>query len=69
MSDIIQAMQSRVLLCDGATGSRVQATELDVEADYWGQENCTEILNLSRPDVVLDIHRGYLDAICRMLIS
>jgi 5-methyltetrahydrofolate--homocysteine methyltransferase len=35
---------------------------LDVDRDYWGQENCTEVLNLSRPDIVHEIHRGYLEA-------
>ena len=50
------------LLCDGGTGSRVQAMTLDLERDYWNQENCTEILNLSRPDLVRDIARGYFAA-------
>lgn len=40
-------------------GSRVQALTLDTEADFWGRENCTEVLNLSRPELVRDIHRGY----------
>ncbi len=59
---ILEALAERVLLCDGAMGSRVQALDLDVERDFWGKENCTEVLNLSRPDLVREIHRGYLDA-------
>ena len=59
---ILDALRERVLLCDGGMGSRVQALTLDVAKDYWGQENCTEILNLSRPDLVRDIHRGYFAA-------
>ena len=59
---ILEALAERVLLCDGAMGSRVQALDLDVERDFWGKENCTEVLNLSRPDLVRDIHRGYLEA-------
>ncbi|HIP77224.1 MAG TPA: hypothetical protein EYH07_01990, partial [Kiloniellaceae bacterium] len=43
-------------------GSRVQAMDLSIEGDYWGQENCTEVLNLSRPDIVREIHRGYFEA-------
>ncbi len=62
MPKLIDALNERVLLCDGGTGSRVQAMDLDVERDYWGQENCTEVLNLSRPDIVHEIHRGYLEA-------
>ncbi|MGF1593875.1 MAG: methionine synthase [Kiloniellaceae bacterium] len=43
-------------------GSRVQSMELSLEGDYWNQENCTEVLNLSRPDIVREIHRGYFEA-------
>ena len=59
---LLDALRDQVLLCDGAMGSRVQALTLDVEADYWNQENCTEVLTLSRPDLVRDIHRGYFAA-------
>ena len=59
---LLEALNHRVLLCDGGMGSRVQALTLDVEADYWGRENCTEVLNLSRPDMVRDIHKGYFAA-------
>jgi 5-methyltetrahydrofolate--homocysteine methyltransferase len=59
---LLQALRDRVLLCDGGMGSRVQALSLDVEADYWGRENCTDVLNLSRPDLVREIHRGYFAA-------
>jgi 5-methyltetrahydrofolate--homocysteine methyltransferase len=59
---LLDALRDQVLLCDGGTGSRVQAMTLDVEADYWGRENCTDVLNLSRPDMVRDIARGYFAA-------
>ncbi|MCW5751807.1 MAG: methionine synthase [Alphaproteobacteria bacterium] len=62
MTDLLEALAGRVLLCDGAMGSRVQAMSLDIERDYLGQENCTEILNKSRPDIVREIHAGYLAA-------
>ena len=62
MAKLLDALAERVLLCDGGTGSRVQAMDLEVDRDYWGQENCTEVLNLSRPDIVREIHRGYLEA-------
>jgi 5-methyltetrahydrofolate--homocysteine methyltransferase len=62
MSELLDHLRREVLLCDGAIGSRVQALDLEVERDFHGKENCTEILNVSRPDVVLDIHRGYLEA-------
>ncbi len=59
---LLDALRDQVLLCDGGMGSRVQALTLDVERDYWNQENCTEVLNLSRPDLVREIHRGYFEA-------
>ncbi len=59
---LLDALRDQVLLCDGGMGSRVQMLDLEVERDYWGQENCTEVLNLSRPDLVREIHRGYFEA-------
>jgi 5-methyltetrahydrofolate--homocysteine methyltransferase len=59
---LLEALSHHVLLCDGGMGSRVQALTLDVEKDYWDKENCTEVLNLSRPDLVREIHRGYFAA-------
>ena len=62
MSAFLDFLKNNVLLADGGTGTLVQAMNLDVEKDYLGQENCTEILNKSRPDLVKQIHRGYLKA-------
>jgi 5-methyltetrahydrofolate--homocysteine methyltransferase len=59
---LLDALRDTVLLCDGGMGSRVQALTLDIEADYWGRENCTDVLCLSRPDLVREIHRGYYEA-------
>ena len=58
----MDVLRDTVLLCDGGMGSRVQALTLDTEKDYWGQENCTDVLCLSRPDLVREIHRGYFEA-------
>ena len=62
MSQFLEALKERVLLCDGGMGSRVQAMDLDTDADFQGAENCTEVLNLSRPDIVMEIHKNYLAA-------
>src|SRR5208283_3917536 len=61
-SHLLDVLRDRVLLCDGGMGSRVQALTLNIERDYWGHENCTDVLVLSRPDLVRDIHRGYFAA-------
>jgi len=59
---LLDALRDSVLLCDGAMGTRVQALDLDVERHFWGRENCTDVLNLSCPDMVREIHRGYFEA-------
>ena len=59
---LLDALHDRVLLCDGGMGARVQALTLDIERDYWGRENCTDVLCLSRPDLVRELHRGYFEA-------
>ncbi len=58
-----RCLADRVLIFDGAMGTSLHALELPL-ADYRGLENCNEILNETRPDVVAEIHRGFLAAGC-----
>ncbi|MBD76572.1 MAG: 5-methyltetrahydrofolate--homocysteine methyltransferase, partial [Citromicrobium sp.] len=58
----------RVLISDGAFGTQIQNRKLS-EADYAGdlnlpadQKGNNDILALTRPDVIADITRAYLDA-------
>ncbi len=53
-------MAERVVVLDGAMGTSVYARELSLEADYRGCENCPEVVNESRPDVIEDIHASFL---------
>ncbi|MDA8232439.1 MAG: methionine synthase [Magnetospirillum sp.] len=62
MSNILDHLADRVLLCDGGTGALVQAMNLSVDRDFLGHENCTEILVTSRPDVIRGIHARYFEA-------
>jgi 5-methyltetrahydrofolate--homocysteine methyltransferase len=62
MAHILDLLAERVLLCDGAMGTEVQARALDIERDFRGCENFTDMLCLTRPDVVRDIHLGHLRA-------
>lgn len=50
-----------VILGDGAMGTMLQAAVLGPD-DFEGHDGCNEILNVTRPDVILDIHRAYLAA-------
>src|SRR5438046_1074491 len=55
-------LSRRVLVLDGAMGTMIHAAPLSVETDYLGRENCPEIINVTRPDIILEIHRKYLAA-------
>jgi 5-methyltetrahydrofolate--homocysteine methyltransferase len=52
----------RTLVFDGAMGTQIYARSLSVEHDYCGCENCTDILVKTRPDIIQEIHEGYLAA-------
>jgi 5-methyltetrahydrofolate--homocysteine methyltransferase len=62
MTHLLDYLADRVVLCDGAIGTQVQARNLDLDRDFLGNENCTEIICESRPDLVREIHRAYLEA-------
>ena len=70
MRDLIQQglalrelLRERILILDGAMGTMLQQADLTAE-DFGGPhlEGCNENLVITRPDVVLDIHREYLQA-------
>jgi 5-methyltetrahydrofolate--homocysteine methyltransferase len=56
-------LRRRILVLDGAMGTMIQSRGLSA-ADFGGAqyEGCNEHLNLTRPDVIADIHRVYLEA-------
>ena len=62
MTHLLDYLADRVLLCDGAMGTQAQARNFDIERDFHGHENCTEILSESRPDFVREVHIAYLKA-------
>ena len=57
------ALSTRILVLDGAMGTMLQQRELTA-ADFGGPqlEGCNENLVLTRPDVILDVHRAYYEA-------
>ncbi len=59
------ALESRVLVLDGATGTALQAAQLTAD-DFGGPEleGCNEYLCVTRPDVVEGVSLGYLAAGC-----
>lgn len=70
MQNIHHLIKQRVLILDGAMGTMIQQKSL-TENDFRGnrfatlpgiQKGNNELLTLTRPDIILDIHRRYLSA-------
>ena len=66
----LDLMRQRILVLDGAMGTMIQALKLDEEGyrgarfDAWNREvrGNNDLLNLSRPEAVRDIHLAYFRA-------
>src|SRR3984893_18828669 len=58
-----ELLRERILILDGAMGTMLQQANLTAQ-DFGGAhlEGCNENLVMTRPDVVLGIHRKYLEA-------
>ena len=63
MSTFLQTVRDRVVIYDGAMGTNIQFRNPSVD-DFWGNEGCNEILVLSRPDIIKDIHASFLGVGC-----
>ncbi|MBU3645519.1 MAG: methionine synthase [Candidatus Nanopelagicaceae bacterium] len=55
------ALSSRVVIADGAMGTMLQAANPTLD-EFQGYEGCNEILNVTKPDLVAEIHRKYFAA-------
>ena len=63
MADFLQLVKERVVVYDGAMGTNIQTRNPTLD-DYWGKENCSEVLVLSRPDIIRDIHADFFRVGC-----
>src|SRR5213596_3916 len=63
MADFLQAVRERVVIYDGAMGTNIQFRNPSVD-DFWGKEGCNELLALSRPDIIKDIHTSFFAVGC-----
>jgi 5-methyltetrahydrofolate--homocysteine methyltransferase len=63
MADFLQIVRERVAVYDGAMGTNIQMRNPTLD-DYWGKENCSEVLVLSRPDIIRDIHADFFRVGC-----
>src|SRR4029077_8323455 len=60
----LELVKERVVVLDGAMGSNLQNRPFDLQRDWMGQENISEVLNLTRPDVLGEIHEAFLEVGC-----
>ena len=60
-SPFLAALDSGTLVADGAMGTMLQGFDLGLD-DFDQLEGCNEILNVTRPDVVRQVHDAYLAA-------
>ena len=70
MDTLTRLLRKRILLLDGAMGTMIQGYELE-EADYRGErfaghgsdlKGNNDLLVLTQPQIIRDIHAAYLDA-------
>jgi 5-methyltetrahydrofolate--homocysteine methyltransferase len=70
MTAIEKQLQDHILVLDGAMGTMIQRYPLE-EADFRGErftshasslKGNNDLLNITRPDIIFDIHKEYLDA-------
>src|SRR4026208_1358817 len=70
LSQLRAALAQRILVLDGAMGTMIQSYALE-EKDFRGARfrahpkdlrGNNELLSITRPDVIAEIHRGYLEA-------
>ena len=63
-------LQDRIYILDGATGTALQQFRL-TETDFRGEEFAqhpiplkgnNDVLNITRPDVIRQVHQNYIDA-------
>lgn len=68
--ELLRALEQRIVIIDGAMGTMIQERAL-TEQDFRGErlaehpgelKGNNDVLNLTRPDVIADIHRAYLEA-------
>ncbi len=55
MENILQALTHKILICDGATGTMLYAQGIS-------PRHCYEYLVIEQPQLIIDLHRRYLDA-------
>src|SRR2546423_3635462 len=70
LKTLVELLQNRILIIDGAMGTMTQRYKLG-DAEYRGErfknhpvalQNNSDVLSLTQPHVIEEVHAGYLDA-------
>jgi len=62
MRTIAEALDQRVLLSDGSAVRLLRAHKLDLQRDFYGAEDCFDVLCLTRTRLVRRAHIAFLEA-------
>ncbi|MBX7160091.1 MAG: methionine synthase [Acidimicrobiia bacterium] len=62
--DFLDLARTKIVVFDGGMGTSIQGYDLSVEDDYRGNEGMTEMLCLTRPDVLKEIHASFFEVGC-----
>ncbi len=65
--NLIDAISRGIVVFVGAMGTTLQGMQLAGDLtirDFDGRQGCNEVLSLTRPDVVADVHRSYFEVGC-----
>lgn len=68
MSNFLEAARERVVIFDGGMGTGIQLRNLGPD-DFGGAdlEGCNEMLAVTRPDVIGELHAAYLEVGCEVI--
>ena len=70
MAKLVEELKKRIIVLDGAMGTSIQKYKLQ-EEDYRGEEfknhshdqrGNNDLLSISKPEIIREIHRGFLEA-------
>lgn len=60
--NILEALKKQILICDGAMGTMLQKNGLSTE-------ECPEYWNLTKPEIISNIHKEYIDAGANIILT
>lgn len=58
---LIEQLNNKILVLDGATGTAIQKYNLE-DSCFLGNKGCNEILNITKPEVIKEIHLKYIES-------